>query len=318
MTSAEEKRNKQWGLIASISIHAVLIILFFFLMAWREPNPPLPDYGIELNFGMETTGGGDVTPTQQPTVAAAEPEPQQAEAPQPQPVEEIAESEPETESSPEPVVEEVSPAATEESNPVSKVESPVPVEEEKPKPEPKREEKKEEPKPQPKPEVKKESPKQAEAETKPDPQPTQAEKAPTRKEGDEGRGETTESNQASQGDKRDQVGDKGDPQGSVDARALYGRRGGGDGPSLEISGWNWDRIPDQGDDSAENGRIVIEFRIDSDGYVTRSRVLESTVSPQVAKFYRDQVEGLTFSKTSDNARPAPETTGRVTFVIKSR
>ena len=28
-------------------------------MAWREPDPPIPEYGIELNLGFVDQGGGD-------------------------------------------------------------------------------------------------------------------------------------------------------------------------------------------------------------------------------------------------------------------
>lgn len=49
-------------MIYSLSIHALVILLFAFLMAWREPNPPLPEYGIELNFGLDDAGSGDTQP----------------------------------------------------------------------------------------------------------------------------------------------------------------------------------------------------------------------------------------------------------------
>src|SRR5690606_34045857 len=102
------------------------------------------------------------------------------------------------------------------------------------------------------------------------------------------------------------------------ARALYGTQGGGGGgPALEIAGWTWDQAPNKKDNSAENGRIVFEFKIDDQGYVVSTRTIESTVSPAVVQFYKDQLQSVTFSQTNSSA-PPPMTTGKVTFVIKSR
>lgn len=64
----EEKKNKRWGMIVSLGLHLSLLILFFFLLAWREPNPPLPEYGIELNFGM-VEGYGNEQPTTPPNTS---------------------------------------------------------------------------------------------------------------------------------------------------------------------------------------------------------------------------------------------------------
>jgi protein TonB len=47
----------------------LILLLFLFSMAWRAPNPPLPEFGIELNFGDSPVGSGDVQPE---TTTAAE------------------------------------------------------------------------------------------------------------------------------------------------------------------------------------------------------------------------------------------------------
>ena len=52
----KEKKNKRIALFTSLGIHAAILLLFFFLVAWRAPNPPLPEYGIELNFGLDDQG----------------------------------------------------------------------------------------------------------------------------------------------------------------------------------------------------------------------------------------------------------------------
>ena len=60
-----------------------LLILFFFLLAWKEPFPPIPEYGIELNFGIDNQGSGTVqqqapvtpTPTEEPAEEVEQSEP---------------------------------------------------------------------------------------------------------------------------------------------------------------------------------------------------------------------------------------------------
>ena len=74
-----ETRNNRIGILTSLGIHVALFVVLFFMMAWRAPDPPLPEYGIELNFGLDDQGSGDVQPdkpvgddTEQQSVAAEE------------------------------------------------------------------------------------------------------------------------------------------------------------------------------------------------------------------------------------------------------
>ena len=69
MTEAQEKKSRRIALISSIGVHVVILLLLLFVVAWRAPNPPLPEYGIELNFGTVSQGSGAVQPR---TPAAAE------------------------------------------------------------------------------------------------------------------------------------------------------------------------------------------------------------------------------------------------------
>ena len=134
--------------------------------------------------------------------------------------------------------------------------------------------------------------------------------------GVEGKSESADN--SNQGDKPGQTGDQGNPEGKVDARALYGNPGGGGGPALDMSGWNWDNLPKPADVSNEEGRIVFEIKIDDEGEIISIKTIEKSVSDPLVKIYRSEVAKLTFSPTSDNSRPAPTSTGRITFIIRAR
>ncbi len=67
MTPEEkEKRNKRIGWLVSFLVQFLLLLIFYFLIAWKAPFPPIPEYGIELNIessaGIET---GTPTPETQ-------------------------------------------------------------------------------------------------------------------------------------------------------------------------------------------------------------------------------------------------------------
>lgn len=102
----------------------------------------------------------------------------------------------------------------------------------------------------------------------------------------------------------------------IDDRAIYGHAE-SEGASLEITGWTWDDEPRPQDDSEETGRIEFEIIIDNEGYIRSVRTLSSTLSPSVEQVYRDAVEKLTFSKTS-TYQPALESKGTVTFIIRNK
>lgn len=58
-----EKENKKIGVIATITIHAILLILFIFLVVWREQFPPVDKVGIPgvmVDFGNTDAGKGEV------------------------------------------------------------------------------------------------------------------------------------------------------------------------------------------------------------------------------------------------------------------
>ena len=76
-------------------------------------------------------------------------------------------------------------------------------------------------------------------------------------------------------------------------------------------------MPDPNDNSEETGTIVYEIKVDEDGYVVSIRKITSTVTPAVELLYRKAVEQLLLEKT-DGEDPAPFSTGRITFILKTR
>ena len=286
-------KDKRTGWLVSLAIHAVIVILFFFILAWQAPDPPLPEYGIELNFGLEESGTG----TQQPTVDPTPPTIEEQGEPEQQVIEEqeqIPEDQPEPEPVEESAVEEL-PDSQQEDSPVET----LPVEEQTPV-DPVEEKVEEEVKQISEPEIE---------------EPTEEAKAEEKIID----AQALYPGSASQGSKEDAAGDAGDPEGTVDSRALYGKSGGGGGgPSLDLAGWRWDYEPKPDDRSNENGRIVFELKVDDNGEVVGVRTLEKTVSPSVEQLYRREVEKLTFSPLSSNTIPAPISTGKITFIIRSK
>jgi outer membrane biosynthesis protein TonB len=298
--SEQEKKNKRIAALTTTGINVLVLLILLLAVAWRAPNPPLPEYGIELNFGMDTEGSGAVQPDQpvgSPETDAEEPqnsEPQETPA----------------ESSEESTVDESKPVETERSEEqvVSKVESPVEVKEEKKeeskpieKPVEKPTEKKSEPKVEEKPKV------DANATYNPNKSKSTAETA------------TSKAGQpASHGDDKDKTGDKGSPEGKLDANALYGKSGGGGGgSSLDLAGWEWDSRPSPKiPDNEAGGRVKFQIKVDSNGEIREITTLERSVSPETERICRQAVQRLTFTKTGENVPDI--STGTITFIVRSK
>ena len=62
METENDKRSRNIGLIASVCFHGGIALLLFMLVAWKAPNPPNPEYGVEINLGFTDTGDGDIQP----------------------------------------------------------------------------------------------------------------------------------------------------------------------------------------------------------------------------------------------------------------
>lgn len=278
--SERERKNKRTAMLTTAGINVVVLLLLLFIVAWREPNPPHPETGIELNFGMDMQGSGAVQP-EQPVRSSEVPKEEEVSEPAQEETQEASEAQ-----------DEVKPVE----QAVTAQESPVEVKEEKAKPVEKPAEKKEEKKQQTETPVKKE----------PVPDPN-ALFNPNKTKGTD-----------SHGDDKDKAGDKGNPQGQIDKNALYGNAGGGGGgSSLSLDGWQWDSRPSPAVPDHEMGGIVrFEIKVDDNGDIISIRTVERSVSPETEKICRREVEKLTFSKTGVNVPPV--TTGTITFVVRSR
>ena len=280
----QEKRNRRIGFLTSLGVHTALLLLFIFAMAWRAPDPPLPEFGIILNVGFDDQGSGDVQ-TDQP---ATEPVTQEEEV-----VEEPVQPEPE------PVVEEKPVDKVEQQEVItSKIESPVVVkkEEEKVKEKPKEETKKEPEK------LKTEYTKEAAKETKTT----------------DNKGEKTES----EGDDANKTGNKGQPNGTLDPNGQYtgkpGGGAGGDGMSLSMSGWAWaeqPRLPQLPDN--EDGKIVFEIECDENGEIIGIQTLERGLSPKAEQLLKEEIRRNSLVRTS-SGQAAARSKGKVSFVLKTR
>lgn len=271
-----ERKNKSIALAVSVGIHALILVAFLFLMAWRAPNPPYPEYGIELNFGLDNQGGGEVQPEENVGV------PEQPDETKPDEV--VPEK-----------VDEVSKVEETQSEVVTtKQESPVSVKEVKKEVE------------QPK---KEEQAKETKVTTPAKEEPIKAEKNPTS-------GETS----TSHGDDPGKQGDKGNPEGKLDAKALYGKQGGGggDGFDLSMSGWAWastPKIPKLPDN--EDGRIVFEIECDEDGEIIGITTQERGLSPKAEQLLKDEIRKNSLIRTSGGKVPE-RSRGRVVFLLKSK
>jgi len=62
MEEPRDKKNKRIAFLVSAGLHTCLFLSFFFLISWRAPYPPAPEYGVELNFGLDDQGGGEIQP----------------------------------------------------------------------------------------------------------------------------------------------------------------------------------------------------------------------------------------------------------------
>lgn len=281
--SDKEKKDKQVALLLSLGIHGALLVLFLFLVAWRAPDPPLPEYGIELNFGLDSQGSGEIQPPTPSGEEVTEESPLQEEPQKEQVKEELSE--------PQKVSEPV----------VSKQESPVVIKETK------------EPVKVPTEKAKVDNKTQKNTQQE---QTKEAAKTAESKTSDVKKGDA----QQSHGDDVAKQGDKGNPEGKLDANALYGKQGGGggDGFALSMSGWAWasePQIPQLTDN--DDGRIVFEIECDENGEIVGILTLERGLSPKAEQLLKEEIRRNSLYRTSSGKVPE-RSKGKVVFLLKAK
>jgi protein TonB len=294
MERGQDKKNERIAFLVSVGLHAGLFLTFFFLISWRAPYPPAPEYGVVLNYGLDNQGGGDIQPESPVGNSQLEdknPEPRADEKNQ-KDVTKDAE-----------VKEQLKEDKTEAT--LSDEESPVTVKTEKKKIEDK-----------PKEKVNKVEP--GETKSLSEEKPVVKKEAIYPSNAGAKKGETTQS----QGDDPGKVGDKGNPAGKLDAKALYGNPGGGGGGNgfglFGMSGWEWaskPKTPDLPDN--EDGRIVFEIECDANGDITSIKTIDRGLSLKAEQLLKEEIQKNSLIHKSSGNIPA-KSKGQVVFVLKTK
>ncbi|SMD37910.1 hypothetical protein SAMN04488029_3534 [Reichenbachiella faecimaris] len=274
----QEKKNRAISAYVSIGIHAILFVFFFVMLAWTEPDPPIPEYGIEFNLGNSIVSENQseesvreevIDEVEEVTEESIE------ESEETQPSEQTAAEEVEGNND-ETVESEAGKSVSEDINSPDVVEKTTEAEEAKTQ------------------EVK-ETDMGSDAQTVDAKEKTEEEEVEKKKV------------------EEPKIDDR-----AIFKKTDNGSGTGNKGSSLDLAGWDWDFKPRPNDKSAENGIIVFQIIIDEEGEIIGIKTLEKTVSPVVEKVYRDAVMELTFSKTAGNRSAAATSTGKITFIIQSK
>lgn len=289
--SESEKKNRIIGLATATGVHLVLLLVMFFLVAFKLPNPPFPEIGTSLNIGLYDEGSGDIqSETVAPVSDNPTPDNKEVQQQEEQKQEEVKPVEAKQEEAKEIVSkDDESGVVVKEKEDKKKEIKPEPVKEKVPE--------KEKPA-----EVKKEEVKEVKGDVK----------------GTSDGGKTN----ASQGNDINKKGDKGKPEGTADPNGQYtGKQGGGgngDGLALSMSGWGWadkpviPELPDNAD-----GRIVFEIECDEDGEIIGINTIERGLSPRAEQLLKEQIRKNSLIRLSSGQVPE-RSKGRVVFVLKTK
>ncbi|WP_421978834.1 hypothetical protein [Roseivirga seohaensis] len=321
--SDQEKKDKKFSMIMSVIVHGTILTFLLFLVAWRQPDPPIPEYGIELNFGFEEAGSGDIERENEAEIEETENDtpPESEQESEEDPVEETPVEQKVQEVVPpkQEVVKEVAKETPKEevkAEVVQQKENVVKAEEKKVE---EVVEKKEEEKPPV--EVKKEVTKPVEEkkeEVKPKPVPVVDQRA-IMGGGKKAESDSKEAASNNQGKEVDKRGNMGDPKGKTTTNGT--KPGGADlgGVSLSLEGWKWDSPPTEKDDSQVDGMITFNIEVDDRGTVTTVTNIPITTIKEndIIEFYKKQVEKLTFTRTDLSKSTFGKSVGKITFVIKT-
>lgn len=310
--SEQEKKDKKFGMILSGIVHTTLIAVFLLLVAWREPDPPIPEYGIELNLGFQDEGSGDIErdsetqieDTAEEEIPDAPEETEQVESTEEEMIEET--TPPETEQTTETQETTETEQETQEvvQDPVTQNESEVAVEE--------KEQETQETKQEDSTAQKKEEEKPVE-----DPKPKVDNRALMG--GKKTNTENADQSSNNQGDSRAIMGNQGSKEGQkeTDGKSKDGADIGG--VSYSLDGWKWQQPPAEKDDSQIDGIIKFAIEVDDRGDVLRVNIVPGTTISDntIIAFYKKQVEELRFVQLDPSKSVASISKGTVTFVIKT-
>ncbi|MES2388631.1 MAG: hypothetical protein V4543_11575 [Bacteroidota bacterium] len=279
MLSPAVKRNYKISAFGiSLLVHAGLLLLCWLFFKLTPPNPPLGDYGLAVNFGVDPAGFGDLQ-TMDP--AGENKDPSKAET--------SAEQQTEL-SNPEP--QPLDPKADEMANTVTGTEeAPAEV------------------KPDAKPTKVKEKPVE-------NPTPTKAPAAkPSVKEGNSNSSGGNNNNGDVKGAVGDMGHPEGSLDEKNNYKGKPGS--GGASLDLTGWKWVDKPDPKEDSDAEGRIVFEIKVDGDGEIMGVRM-LESTVKNPAVERLYKAEVEKLTFSKTKDNVTPADISTGKITFVIKNR
>ena len=93
--------------------------------------------------------------------------------------------------------------------------------------------------------------------------------------------------------------------------------GGTGGIGLDLTGFRFGRLSVNPDPYDETGRIVFVVRVNAQGRILSLTVRNTTVSPTVVAWYRNQLENVTLVPTSSGERPEVST-GQITLRITAK
>jgi periplasmic protein TonB len=116
------------------------------------------------------------------------------------------------------------------------------------------------------------------------------------------------------------VGDQGDPRGKIDGGSMMGKPGTGGGSAQAISGfqgWRKGKLNLPKDNTDETGKIVFQVKVDDQGEVISISVLERTVSPSVVDFYKRQVQSQMTRILNPDGNPPSVSTGTITIYLNN-
>src|SRR5690606_19850681 len=61
--------NKRKAMIITAVINVLVLVGIFFIVVWKQPVPPIPQYGLELNLGFTDEGSANTQTTAPPSVS---------------------------------------------------------------------------------------------------------------------------------------------------------------------------------------------------------------------------------------------------------